>query len=106
IVLSCQMRVAAGDAAGAVDEALGYAAQFEERGLSSFHVCNLRTIAAIWALHAGDVETARREIGRALTLAQAAGNPSSMVIVSSVLGWVLRDDDPDASLEQLERSVA
>ena len=42
----------------------------------------------------------------ALALGETIGNPSSMVIVSSVLGWVLTDDDPDASLEHLERSVA
>jgi predicted ATPase/class 3 adenylate cyclase len=106
IVLSCQMRVVAGDAPGAVDEALRYAALYDERGIDIFHICNLRTIAAIWALHADDLETARREMAVALALGEETGNPSSMVIVSSVLGWVLTDEDPDVSLEHLERSVA
>ncbi len=106
ITLSTQMRVAAGDALGAVDEALGHATRFEERGVRVFDVCNLRTIAAMWALYADDLETARRESTRALALGEQTGNPSSMAMVCALLGWVLADDDPDASLEHFERSVA
>jgi hypothetical protein len=106
VTLSGQVRVAAGDARGAVDDALHYAALFDERGLDVFDLCNVRTGAAIWALHADDLNTAEHEGVRALALAEATRNPSSMCMVLATLGEALVDDDPDASLDYLERSVA
>jgi len=106
VVVLCLTLLHQGKPRAAVDLALAYAEQFDELGLRVFDRCNIRTTTAIWAMYADDRETVKREATRAYELAQRTGNPSSTAMAAFVLGWALDSEDPRASLDHLERSVA